>query len=804
MPLTITNRPEKTLQNGYLSRWNASRTPLNYKFKSDLFPVNEVDATSAIQSFVYDSSLNGTKLEYLTPPANVVVGNWVKVEGTNKIDGVYKVKSFSGSYVVIDLFTNETESSPLGTYQRYYKGYKGLAKVYAGAPSYHPYNTDSSKPLTEIGTIEIEFGSDNKGIANVRNFIKPDMTADFDNADDNSHFAWTSFNIEYTEIWDNQEFPIPYSVDILDNCTPFSGLLNPSFDSGLTDWSVDSADISWTTGTSEIIANGLGGSSQRETDTVKQNIDLRANVPYQIEVNYNLVSGTVSDVYNFVVVAKPVGGTEEAIYTARILELGTGVGLIDYTPTFDVEYIGFKFFPQALFPQTFEFKVQYFQITTSVLDQCEYSSFSIFGAKQFQDSLGGNFGDYIADSQLQGKLLTHFNTLTYPYYINSIIPNSTFNRSEGNDSIFLDEKVFDAKRNEKESTRTKIENKSDGVYTVDSGITVASNEWSSGTAQIISIPSNLLLDGDNGTFENADPNLWNISSINVIAGNMTYGSGGPTGNYGIYNISYSLLNVGEYTLYQYDTPIQTQIGEAYTFNADGLTMNNFAPNLVGNAVLYYRIKGTNFISNKFEFKQNGPQETKFQIDFDTTASSYQVEFILEVVNDITSSGGGSFGVDNVTFKGPIEYLTEVKTIKPSSSCSVKYNTKLRWKNDLGGWEQWNFNRYRTFNETVSNRNEIRRDVTQDFDNYFINGSTEYDTINMDVRKSVTLRSGLLTENDQINLNQIRRSIKIQVEINGTWTTVTTKPNTFLLTDESEYMREVSFDVYLPNTLVQEQ
>ena len=30
-------RPEKELDGGYKSRWNGSRTPLNYKFVSDLF-----------------------------------------------------------------------------------------------------------------------------------------------------------------------------------------------------------------------------------------------------------------------------------------------------------------------------------------------------------------------------------------------------------------------------------------------------------------------------------------------------------------------------------------------------------------------------------------------------------------------------------------------------------------------------------------------------------------------------------------------------------------------------------------------
>ena len=232
-------------------------------------------------------------------------------------------------------------------------------------------------------------------------------------------------------------------------------------------------------------------------------------------------------------------------------------------------------------------------------------------------------------------------------------------------------------------------------------------------------------------------------------------------------------------------------------------MNNFAPSLIGNGYFCYRLKGTSIISNKFEFVQFPIAEGSFQFDFEATQTSHQIEVILVITNDVLTGGGFSFGVDNTTFKGPIEYLTQVKPTKIGDKCN-RYSTPLRWKNDLGGWEQWNFNRYRTFNETVSNRNEIRRDVTQDWDNDFINGDTEYETINLNVRKSLTLRSGLLTENEQIILNQIRRSIKIQIQLDGVWTTVTTKPSTFLLTDESEYMREVSFEVFLPNTLVQEQ
>ena len=165
---------------------------------------------------------------------------------------------------------------------------------------------------------------------------------------------------------------------------------------------------------------------------------------------------------------------------------------------------------------------------------------------------------------------------------------------------------------------------------------------------------------------------------------MTSATAGPSGNYGLYNINFSPLSTGEYILYQYDTPIQTIIGEAYTLNADGLIMSNFSSSLIENkAKFFYRIKGTNFVSNKFEFVNERPDTATFQLDFEATLSSHQIEVVLEVNDTSLNGGGASLGVDNVTFKGPIEFLTESKPTKIGDNCN-RYNTPLRWKNDLGG------------------------------------------------------------------------------------------------------------------------
>jgi hypothetical protein len=69
---------------------------------------------------------------------------------------------------------------------------------------------------------------------------------------------------------------------------------------------------------------------------------------------------------------------------------------------------------------------------------------------------------------------------------------------------------------------------------------------------------------------------------------------------------------------------------------------------------------------------------------------------------------------------------------------------------------------------------------------------------------MTLRSELLTQDEQKNLNQIRSSIRVQAFINDRWVTVTVKGGNYTLYDENEKIREVSFDIELPRTLTQEQ
>lgn len=815
MALTIEQRPEKTLDSGLVSKWNASATPLQYKFSSDLFPVNNVDPTISISSYLYSSSSRGTILTLSSPQSYINQGDYITIEGAADINGVHKVLSTpTGSFIVIDFFTSSTGTG--GTAIKYYKGYKALVKVFAGSPEYHPYNTDGSKPQTEIGTIEVNFDQNNEGICNVRNFIKPDMSADFDYNNENSHEAWTSFAIEYAEIWDNGPTPT-FNDDILANCFPFVGFSNSDFNNGLTDWeqTTEVGKANWGSGVSgqvSAIANG-----ERGTQTLYQDIDMREGNKYTVSIDYDLQSATVSDNIIILLEAKYEGITALATVNFDFgIPLGVGSLTSDFYPTNKVEWVGVTVINnKQLNPNPFTILVTNFQISSEAGNQCKYSSFSIFGAKQFQNSLGGNFGDYLANNQTPGKLLTNFESLKYPFYINSLIPASTFAQSEGGNSVFLETFIYDSKGVEKEYIRQQIQSKSDGVYTVNPLIETESCEWDNGTTQIISVPNNILLDGDGGTYDNEDPSTWNITPLINSVSNPNYVgtsvSSSSQKQARIVNSAPSMQSGQTLLIAKFDTEINVIQGETYTIDSDIFASNsNFASSMRGNAEAFFYVEGYNISDltiSTFECPGGSVSpivvQGKISTTFVATTDTINIIFAQRVFNTIPTSTGGIWAIDNTTVKGPILYLTEKKPIKAGVCCG-KTNQLIRWKNNLGGWDKWNFTRFRTFKENTKNKIEIQRDITQDWDNYFINGDTEFDYISQEVRQIMTLRSELLTQDEQKNLNQIRGSIRVQAFVNNRWVTVTVKGGNYTLYDENEKIREVSFDIELPRTLTQEQ
>ena len=236
MALEVIKRPSKDMPDGFESRWNGLRTPLNYTFRSNLFPVNEIDPV--VNASACENTITGCLLGFSEPQVlalNPSIGQYIKIDGTGtSLDGgVYKITGLSKTNPALSYnnainlsvsFTGAFNGS--GDVQRYYKGYKALVNVYVGAPTYHPYYDDGSKPEYLASQIQVDFGSDNEGVANVRQLVKPDLNSKFDEDNTNSHYAWTSFFIEYAETWDNKLSGTTFTPDVLPNCVELENFEN--------------------------------------------------------------------------------------------------------------------------------------------------------------------------------------------------------------------------------------------------------------------------------------------------------------------------------------------------------------------------------------------------------------------------------------------------------------------------------------------------------------------------------------------------------------------------------------------------
>ena len=837
MPITITDRPSKTLDNGFLSKWSSSELPLQYELDTDLFPINKVDAASTIASLVYNTAVLGVVITFNAAHSYLALDTiTIKDTNTSLDGGNFTIKAVDAVTVTIDFYT--TESSNTGTALKYYNNYKGLIKVFAGAPDQHPYNLDGSKPLREIGIIEVDFkddGTNNIGLANVNAYVKADITPQFDTVE-NTHYGWGSFSIQFAESYDVSDgnnvttFQSAFEDDIQLNCAPFTGFTDPSFDNGLNSWSQENTPIGtdlWVTGVGSITSTSILG-----TNVVYQNVQVYSGVAYKFDINFDLTITTANHI-TVLVYAKNSGLWSQIGTSTSITTDGNHILSLDITPSNDYENIGIIFRGNGV-PVNFNVQLNSLQASTNVVQPCLFVQWANFGAKQFQDDLGGNYGDYVlnpVDNTVTPKILTHFEEKTYfkgkPLYVSAIIPESTFSLSEGSDSLYVSVDLAGGVQ-ALESSSLQIVNSGEGVYTVDiSSVIPDTCDWVSGTVQFIIIPSNIYVDGDNGTFEDGIVANWNYTILSY--------SGGTPNQVGSPVISGNIARTGTkccieswnaptmnqvskvYSLFKNDTVANIQEGLLYEFTAYvALRNGDFDPNHLNNGSFYWLPDGytkedctiipfdvteDNVYTGSVTFDDWKMVKTSFigKADADLTFTLFE-----ELQNDINTSTGGNLNIDDITLKGPIFPISEVLPIKNECDCTL-YGGSLRWLNDLNGWEHWYFPRYKKEKERVTKKIDILRDYTSNWDTEFINGETEKDTIKVFSSKSVLLQSQLLNKNELRQLENIKRSIRVQILMDsGKWQTVTIKPSSYTIEDEGEDIQDMTIEVNLPSTITQKQ
>ena len=76
--------------------------------------------------------------------------------------------------------------------------------------------------------------------------------------------------------------------------------------------------------------------------------------------------------------------------------------------------------------------------------------------------------------------------------------------------------------------------------------------------------------------------------------------------------------------------------------------------------------------------------------------------------------------------------------------SGKYSILLSWFNSLGGIETWNFTAQKSYGYDINSVVTAQRDILNNWDNDFINGIVETDTLNIEANQKLIVRSQNLT------------------------------------------------------------
>ena len=840
MPITITDRPSETIDNGFLSKWSSSELPLQYSLDSDLFPINKVDSADTITNLVYDPSVLGVVITFSAAHSYQTLETITVNSTTTSLDGGnFTIKNITSTTVTLDFYT--TESSNTGTAIKYYNNYKGLVKVFAGAPDQHPYNLDGSKPLREIGIIEVDFksdGVDNLGLANVNAYVKDDITPQFDTVE-NTHYGWGSFSIQFAESYDVSNgnevttFQSAFEDDIQVDCEPFVGFVDPSFNNGLDDWLQESSPTGtdlWVTGVGSITSSSTLG-----TNVVYQNVKFYSGVTYDFDINLDLTITNAPSGINVLVFGKNTGSWDFLHTSAPLTTDGNHVLSIDITPSIDYDNIGIAFRTNGL-GIDYDVQLNSLQASTNVAQPCLFVQWANFGAKQFQNNLGGNFGDYVlnvVDSTITPKILTHFTEKTYfkgkPLYVSAIIPESTFSLSESSDSLYVSVDLFNGIE-AVNSDNFQITNTGEGVYTVDISSVIPDNcTWVSGTVEFIIVPSNIFIDAINGTFEDTTIANWNLTVLPYSGGTPNQvGSaflsdnrprtGALSGD-----IGWSAPSMNEtnklYSIFENDSEFNIVEGSTYEISSYlVITEVDFEPSQKDNAAFFWLPDGYSkeectvvewlLIDDNIVLGSDTVTPETYKQTVTTfvakTTTTIKLKFYNELTTDINIGTGGNILMDDITLKGPIQSISESLPIKNECDCTL-YGGSLRWLNDLNGWEHWYFPRYKQEKERVTKKIDILRDYTTNWETDFIDGDTTKDTIKIFSNKSVLLKSQLLTKNELRQLEGIKRSIRVQMLMDsGKWQTVTIRPSTFTVEDEEQDIQEMTIEVNLPDTVIQKQ
>jgi hypothetical protein len=814
--LYATNPPTAYDEPYYNSRWVSGHLPIQYKISNTKWPLNTDDDTDNVCTV---SDVNGfAQLNLCGTYETYVEKEYIKIEDSS-------VDSYNGVWQILDVVNSTTitisaayDGVATGAVQRYYNNYHNLVKVYAGIPSYHQFESEDEMSL--IATLKIAPNSENISIADISGLVQAKLNCDNDLGQisiPNDLNAWTGFYIDYAESYDKSDgtevttFTSSYTTDNNTDCTATQLVQNGDFPTNLNHWVNGSTGASWVWAASKASVTKGANTGSKE---------LYQEVSFLKDVQYNIRASFTNNE------AAPIRIRLRA-YTNTSLSTGIVItGNTNSSPSFTVD---FNFTPSKDYDvlsirmdnllgsvaQT----VTVDNVSATVSD-CTYYGFALNGTRQFQNLLGGNFGDYVQNFNTDlvlNKFLSHF---VSPIWFNSlyfdlstIIPSSTFSSTEDG-SLYYYIKEYTEGGGYIERQDISLEAKDDGVYRLPISDLTLDEDTENFDVQIYQLPTNKLTQGSGGTFEYSDdpagapPSDWNLTTGSFVGTIARSGAFSRTGNFSlIANSIGGFIAVGEHTIWSTSGGFDVQANSDYII--EGYVYFNTA----------FPAPASNFDGMQFGFLPVGITESfrSFAVYRSTSLGTWlysKTVFntgantsvnIKAIANAFISAfGSNSMYFDDITVKGPIENLSEIKNIRVDNSCT-KQNIYLTWLNNLGGWEYYNFKAQKEYGIGFGDSTAITRDVFNNWDTDFISGETQDDYISIEAYETVLVRSQFMSS-DEINaVKNIKYAIRVQhVTSEESKVTVLVDKTSFKINSDGDKLYQIEFEIRYPKIQIQKQ
>jgi hypothetical protein len=525
MSLTITFRPQKDLyaENPpdaydtpyYNSRWVSGHLPVQYKILNTKWPENaddDVDNVCAVTEVNGYAQINlcGTYETYQKY-------EYIKIENSS-------VDSYNGVWQIIDKLNATTftlsaayDGNATGTAQRYYNNYFNYVKVYAGIPSYHQYTSED--PMSLIATLKIAPNADNITIADISGLVKAKLNCDNDLdqiSTPNDLNAWTGFYIEYAESYDVSDglevttYTSAYTTDEVTEDCGINVIENGDFVSNLNGWvngdTGTPGAVDWVYGSNR--ANATKGAGNN-TKALYQLQDFIQGVQYTIQVT--AINSTADAAYLYIQFYEDstlLSGM--TVYDTALNASGSTSISFTYIPDKDYGVIAFVGLMYG------SGQVISIDNISATLTDCTYYGFAINGTRQFQNAIGGNFGDYVQSFNnhvYNNKFLTLF---TRPVWFNdlyfdlsTIIPKSTFDSNEDG-TLYYKVNEYTESGGFLQRQDITLQDKNDGVYRLPISDLTLDEDTENITVQLYQLPTNRFEDATAGTFEGAAAD-WNLT-----------------------------------------------------------------------------------------------------------------------------------------------------------------------------------------------------------------------------------------------------------------------------------------------------